>query len=155
MEIDIMSDVVSLGFSIMVGMLIGVIFDLYRTLRYFSNPNKILTYIEDLLFWTIITVIFFVFLVEATDGILRGFIFIGCFIGGLFYLLCLSKFIYTFFIFILKLILEGVSEIINIIIILFSNIYGYSRKRIRKIFLLPKYFFKEMGRYTSILHKKK
>lgn len=155
MEIDLMHDLASLGLSILIGMFIGVIFDLYRTLRYFSNPKKVLTYIEDLLFWLIIIIIFFVLLVRTTDGILRGFVFIGCFCGGMIYIFLFSKFILTFFIFILKLILEGISEIIKIIIRPISNIYGYSKKRVNKIFMIPKVILKEMGRYTSIIHKKK
>lgn len=150
-----MQDLAALGFSILIGIFMGLIFDLYRTLRYFSNPKKILTYIEDLLFWLIIIIIFFALLLKTTDGILRGFVFIGCFCGAIIYLLLFSKFIFSFFIFILKLILEGISEIIKIIIGPLSKTYRYSKKGVNKIFLIPKVLLKEMGRYTRIIHKKK
>jgi len=155
MEIVVMGDIASFGASILIGLFIGVLFDLYRTFRYFSKPKKILSYIEDLLFWIIIVLIFFMLLVKTTNGILRGFIFIGCFCGGMLYMLLLSKFLLSMFIMIFKLILEGISEIIKILVHPFFNIIALSKKQAHKIFSVPKVFFKEIGRYRKIISKKK
>lgn len=155
MEMVVMEDIGSFGISILMGVLIGVLFDLYRTLRFFSKPKKILSYIEDLLFWVIIVLIFFMLLVKTTNGILRGFIFIGFFCGGMLYMLVLSKFLLSVFIMIFKLILEAISEIIKIILNPFSKLIALSKKHIHKVYSLPKVFFKEMGRYRKIISKKK
>src|SRR5690554_5686190 len=121
MEIDVMGDLIAFGVSILSGFFIGVLFDLYRTFRYFSKPKGILSYIEDFLFWIIIGILFFFLLVSTTDGMLRGFIFIGSFCGGMIYLLVLSKRFFPIFIFIFELILEVISEIIKVIKMPFVN----------------------------------
>lgn len=155
MGIDVMGDLISFGMSILVGFLIGILFDLYRSFRYFSKPKKALSHIEDLFFWVIIILVFFMLLVETTDGTLRGFVFIGCFCGSVLYLLLLSKFFLNIFIIIFKLILEVFSEIIRLMSYPFKGIFNNSKKRISKIILIPKIFFKEMGRYSKIISKKK
>jgi len=155
MEMVVMEDIASFGVSILMGLFIGVLFDLYRTFRYFSKPKKILSYIEDLLFWIIIVLIFFMLLVKTTNGILRGFIFIGFFCGGMLYMLLLSKFLLSVFIMIFKLILEAISEIIKIIVYPFSKSIALSKKHVHKVFSIPKVFFREMGRYRKIISKKK
>ena len=150
-----MRDFLSFGASIASGFFIGVLFDLYRAFRFVSKPKKIISYIEDLLFWIIVVVIFFVLLVKTTDGILRGFIFIGFFCGGALYILLLSKHLLSIFIKIYELIIELFSEIIKVIFYTFRKIFIVSKSKIRKILLLPKIFLKEVGRYRKIIAKKK
>ena len=72
--------------SISYGLIIGLIYDFYRTFRYYSKPKKLVSFIEDLIFWLVITFVFFMFLVKRTDGIIRGFIVVGFVIGYVFYL---------------------------------------------------------------------
>lgn len=139
-----MRDLVFFGLSILCGLFMGIIFDFYRTVRRFSKPKGILSYLEDLIFWVIIGVIFFGLLVNTTDGILRGFIFIGVFLGILLYMTLLSKHILSLFVTIFKLILKVFNEIIRII-----------KKPFTKIVLLLKVYFKEMTRYSKMIFKKK
>lgn len=73
------------------GILIGLIFDIFRILRRsFDTPN-IITYIEDAIFWTIsaLTVLYSLFVFN--NGQIRGYIFIGLFLGISMYMLFLSK----------------------------------------------------------------
>ena len=150
-----MGDLISFGISILSGLLIGIIFDVYRGFRYYSNPKKVLSTIEDFLFWVLIGILFFLLLVQITDGVLRGFVFIGAFSGGLVYMLIISKFIYPIIILIYKLILEMISEIIRLLTYPFRKISSFSKKRLKKVVLVPKILFKEMGRYKKIISKKK
>jgi len=94
-------------------------------------------------------------LVKTTDGILRGFVFLGCFSGGLIYMLLLSKYFLAIFILIFKLIFGLISEIIRILIHPFVKITSFTKKRVDKIILIPKVFFKEMSRYRKIISRKK
>jgi len=155
MEIDTLAEILSFGSSIIIGVCIGILFDLYRSFRYSSKPKRILSYIEDLIFWIIVVIIFFMLLVKTTDGILRGFVFIGCFSGGLLYMLLLSKYFLSVFILIFKLIFGIISEIIRILIYPFLRITSFTKKRVDKIILIPKVFFKEMSRYRKIISRKK
>lgn len=150
-----MGDLIAFGVSILSGFFIGVLFDLYRTFRYFSKPKGILSYIEDFLFWIIIGILFFFLLVSTTDGMLRGFIFIGSFCGGMIYLLVLSKRFFPIFIFIFELILEVISEIIKVIKMPFVNSLKMVKRPFGKIILMIKLYFKEMSRYKKMISKKK
>lgn len=79
------------GIFVLNGILIGVIFDVFRILRKsFSTPN-IITYLEDIAFWIIsaLTVIYTLFVFN--NGEIRAFIFIGIFTGAVLYMLFISK----------------------------------------------------------------
>ena len=66
-----MKDFMSFGVSILIGMSIGMFYDFYRVFRRFSKPSKVMSYIEDLLFWMIICFIFFILLIKLTGGVLN------------------------------------------------------------------------------------
>lgn len=155
MEINIVGDLISFGVSILSGLAIGIFYDLYRIFRRFSKPSKIMSYIEDFLFWMIIGFIFFILLVKLTGGVLRGFVFIGASVGVSFYLFFLSKYVYYLFYHTFKLILDVLSEIINVIASPFKKSVKYTKGKIKKVFILVKVFFKEVGKYRKIISGKK
>lgn len=144
MEFDIIRDLVIFGLSIFCGLFMGIIFDLYRAIRRIFKPKVLLSYLEDLIFWIIIGGIFFALLINTTDGILRGFVFIGVFVGVLLYMILLSNYILPLFILIFKLILNVFNEIIKVI-----------KKPFAKILLLIRVYFKEMTKYSKMIFKKK
>lgn len=58
------------------GILIGILFDIFRILRRsFKTPN-IVTYIEDVLFWTISAILVLYSLFVFNNGEIRGYIFV-------------------------------------------------------------------------------
>lgn len=150
-----MKDFASFGISILIGLAISMFYDFYRIFRRISKPSKVMSYIEDFLFWMIICFTFFILLVKLTGGVLRGFVFIGAFVGGLFYMFFLSKPIYSLFYRIFKLILDVFSEIINVISSPLKKGMGFLRGKMKKLFLLVKVFFKEVGKYKKIISGKK
>lgn len=137
------------------GLIVGVIYDLYRVFRYYSKPKKILSTIEDLLFWLLIAFIFFYILVKTTEGVFRGFVIIGFFLGSMIYLNIISKYNFPVLIKIFKLILQLISEIIRILIFPFKFIWKFIRKKTGKMFILLSEFFKEMKKYREIISNKK
>lgn len=150
-----MKDFMSFGVSILIGMSIGMFYDFYRVFRRFSKPGKVMSYIEDLLFWMIICFIFFILLIKLTGGVIRGFVFIAALVGILFYMFFLSKIVYSLFYHIFRLILNLLSEIINVIANPFKKSIGFIKAKIKKIFLLIRVFFKEVGKYKKIISRKK
>lgn len=132
MNINNMSNLISFGYSILTGVLAGIIYDMFKALRHAKKERKRLKYIGDLLFWVIITILFFITIVKVSDGILRGFLFIGFFGGGGLYLLTISKYFYFIFLRIFKLIIQLVNEIIGIIKIPFVKIK--LKHKIKRIF---------------------
>lgn len=73
------------------GFLIGILFDIFRIFRKSFKTTDFITYIQDILFWIITAFIVLYSIFKFNDGELRGFIFIGIFIGVSIYLLLFSK----------------------------------------------------------------
>lgn len=75
------------------GILIGLIFDIFRILRKsFTTPNFV-TYIEDAIFWTISAISVLYTLFVFNNGEIRGYIFIGLLFGIVIYMLFFSRII--------------------------------------------------------------
>lgn len=136
MLLNNVDNLTSFGYSILTGILAGLIYDLFRAFRYTRKPRKKLKYIEDLIFWFIVTIIFFVTTVKLSDGILRGFLFIGFFAGGVLYFLIASKYFFLLFSKIFKLIIQLINEIIRIIKMPFVKLK--IKKKIKGILLMRK-----------------
>lgn len=73
------------------GILIGIIFDIFRILRKSFKTSNLITYIEDTLFWVIsaFSVLYNLFIFN--NGEIRSYIFIGIILGVLLYMLIFSK----------------------------------------------------------------
>lgn len=155
LEINLIDEFYIFLFAINYGLIIGVIYDLYRVFRYYSKPKRILSIIEDLILWLIITVVFFMFLVKNTNGVIRGFVIVGFLIGCTFYLKVISKYNFPVLIRIFKLILNLISEIIKVILYPLRKVSNFSKKRLRRIIILPKALFRDAKKYIKMTSKKK
>jgi spore cortex biosynthesis protein YabQ len=81
-----------LFFSLMAGVITGVLFDLYRVFRGLENPNIVLTFIEDTLFWILTGIIVFIFLLNTNYAYMRGYVYLAIAAGVLLYMALLSKY---------------------------------------------------------------
>jgi spore cortex biosynthesis protein YabQ len=79
-------------FSIVAGLITGMLFDSYRLIRGFSNVNKIITFIEDTLFWIFTSVVVFVFLVYENYAYIGMYVYMCIGIGVYLYIKVISKF---------------------------------------------------------------
>lgn len=77
--------------SVIGGIVIALIYDIFRIKRKAFKTGKFLTYIEDLLFWLLVAVVMFAMVYYSNEGELRSYLFIGAFIGVVFYAMLLSK----------------------------------------------------------------
>lgn len=137
--------------SIYGGLLVGLVYDLYKVFRHFLKPKKIATIIEDILFWVIITIVVFTVLIKSTWGELRGYIFIGLFIGVFLYFKLISKILYPILIKLFKL-------IFSMLLIPVRQIKRLTEpliKKVNKINKVLKEMRKETKKYISIISKKK
>lgn len=78
-------------FSLLGGMLIGTLFDIYRILRGFESLNKFVTAVEDLLFWILTGIIIFVFMMYTSYAYMSFNVFVHIAFGLLIYLKLISK----------------------------------------------------------------
>lgn len=97
------------------GLLIGILFDIFRILRKSFKTSDFITYMQDILFWTIAGFLIIFSIYKFNSGEIRIFIFLGLLVGIIFYLLTISKYFIT----------------INVKIITFIS------KVIEKIFIYP------------------
>ena len=93
--------------TILVGAVMGIVFDFFRALRRNGNTCNIIVYLQDIIFWLIVAVIIITSSFVLNNGELRGYMLIGYVLGAFIYMLTLSKYIKSFFGFILDLISNG------------------------------------------------
>lgn len=90
--------------SVIGGVAIALIYDIFRIKRKAVKTGKFMTYIEDLFFWLLVAVVMFTMLYYSNEGELRSYLFLGAFIGVVFYALLFSKPIMNSSLFIINII---------------------------------------------------
>lgn len=96
-------------YSIMAGIITGILFDMYRIIRDL-NSKRIIAMIEDILFWVLAGMIIFTFLLYVNYAFLTPYVYIFIIISLLFYF----KFISNYFYNTEKIIVNGICTIIRI-----------------------------------------
>ena len=91
MSQGIHNQIYSLLIFTITGILIGIIFDIFRVIRKTFKTPDFITYIEDLIFWMITGVLLLFTIFKFNNGELRWFIFVGVSVGIAIYLLVFSK----------------------------------------------------------------
>lgn len=97
MIFDMNRQVTLLLFSIASGILIGILFDIYRVIRGEERPGNIVTAIEDILFWILTGVLVFIFMMYTNYAFLSFNIFVYIAIGLVLYFSILSKYFINVF----------------------------------------------------------
>ncbi len=72
-------------YTILTGMLAGVIYDFYAGAGYLLRPGKIAVHVGDILFWLILTAVVYAMLWYYNQGEVRFFVLLGLGIGAVFY----------------------------------------------------------------------
>lgn len=100
--------------TVAAGMIIGIMFDIYRIVRGFNYLNRFITAVSDFLFWILAAVITFIFFLYTNNGDLRYYTFVGLILGLFIYFKLISR----FFMNSLRLVIYYVLKFFRIIIIL-------------------------------------
>lgn len=116
-------------YFIITGMVLGVIFDVFRILRKSFKTSDIVTNIEDIIFGITTGIILLVSIFLFNNGELRLFIFIGIIFGIIMYMLLISKYFIKLNVTIIKFIKK--------LIILLTKPFIILLKLIKRIFLRP------------------
>lgn len=99
--------------SVLIGSIMGIVFDFFRALRRNGNTRNIIVYLQDIVFWLIVAVIIITSSFILNNGELRGYMLIGYILGALLYMLILSNYIKGLFILILNLFEKGLKFIFS------------------------------------------
>ncbi len=140
------------------GLIIGLLFDMYRAFRFNSKPNKTITFIQDLLFWIVIVAVTFYFLLKSSAGELRGYNFVGLILGVALYMYTLSKLLYPLFIKVFKFIIEMKKKICKILVSPFTLLKVMLKPYINKLKKIKQAFkesFRDMKKYFKLISSKK
>lgn len=114
------------------GVLIGIIFDIFRILRKTIKTSDFVTYIEDFLFWIITSIILFYSIFTYNNGELRFFMFLAVILGFVLYICTISSYLITINV-----------KIINVIKRIFLKLFEIIYKPLIKTFkILKKVIFK-------------
>jgi spore cortex biosynthesis protein YabQ len=125
LKLNVQIDIVV--YSILAGILIGILFDFYKIIRGVKIP-KIVTIIEDLLFWILTALVVFVFLLLNNYAFLGPYVYVFMIITLLFYIKLISPIVVnierkliSIFISILRVVLKNMVYPIKII---YYNLLG-------------------------------
>jgi len=91
MLISIGTQIKLVFYAISAGVITGLLFDIYRVIRGFENPNKVLTFIEDALFWVFAAVLVFLFLFITSYIYIGLYLYMYIALGLYLYLKIVSK----------------------------------------------------------------
>ena len=118
---------------VIVGILLGFIFDIFRALRKSIKNSTVATNIEDILFVIISFIIIAMVVQIVSKGELRFYILLGIILGILIYFLSVSKYIITGETWILKSIIKILKRIYNFFIKFFKKINDLILKFLNKV----------------------
>ena len=111
------------------GILIGLLFDIFRILRKSFKTSDIITYTEDLIFWILTGLLLLYSIFTFSNGEVRFYMFLAVFCGCLIYMLLFSKYFININVKIIKIIKKIVS-------IIFTPI-NLTIKFIKKLIIKP------------------
>jgi spore cortex biosynthesis protein YabQ len=164
MGINVLEQLNSFFVFFISGIIIGVLFDIFRIIRKLFKVSDIHTYIEDILFG-IITGIFLVFIIFVyNNGNVRLYMFIAMAIGIVLYLLLISKYFIKLNVIIFSFINKCLVKLIKVIIYPIKLIFKLLKKIFKKPYTIiiinikkikELLIYKKWKKSQKMLHKKK
>ena len=115
------------------GILIGLLFDIFRILRRSFKTSDLITYFQDILFWILTGIILLYSIFTFSNGEVRFYMFLGVFLGCLIYMLAISKYFININVKIIITIKKIIGKIISIILFPIKIILKF----IKRIFFKP------------------
>lgn len=106
-----------LAVSLMAGMLLGFIWDIYRLIRHYGRLKAGATLIGDILYWIISIRLGTRLILDISYGNVRFFILLGFLAGALLYFYGISRYVLKILIFIVNSLLEVIKRLIHILVI--------------------------------------
>ncbi|WP_029451487.1 spore cortex biosynthesis protein YabQ [Clostridium algidicarnis] len=124
MIIPLLFQLKTILFSILSGIITGILFDFYRIIRG-HNKNKVLAVFQDLLFWILASIIVFVFLLYTNYALIVPYVYLYIALGIYIYLKLLSEYIlklqYAIYRFIAKVFRVGFNHVFYPLKLIFYN----------------------------------
>ena len=116
-------------FFFIIGLILGMMFDIFRVLRKNIKTPDSITFIEDILYITISIVLIILAIIKINNGIIRFYIFIGITLGIVVYSLTISNLCVIILSVIIKTVIYLLQNIQKYIILITKHI----KARIKKV----------------------
>lgn len=91
--VSLIEQLYAFGITIIGGVAMGVVFDLFRVLRSSAHPRGVLTWVSDILYWVSVTPLVAGLLLHANWGELRFYVVLGIALGLMLYFTLCSPFV--------------------------------------------------------------
>lgn len=151
-EINLKQQLISFCYSLILGILLCILYDLFKAIRINMKLKFICIFISDVLYFIISAFLTFLILLALTNGEIRAFILIGELLGFILCRISISKISYLIFSLIIKAIYKvkktiyncfyGAYDIvIDFFILLFNKIYIFLKIALKNIKKLLKYLY--------------
>lgn len=114
--------------SALCGIVIGLIFDVFRIFRQLVRASKTAAIIEDITYWLIAAGVFFVFVIKVNNGELRLYQFIGVFIGTGLYFISVSKYVISISVCVIQFMVKMLTVVFKIILTPILFVFKLFRK---------------------------
>lgn len=99
------------------GVLICLLYDIFRALRKTVKTPDLVTYIEDTIFWILVAIFLIYLIFVLNSGEIRSFMFIAICLGGIVYYFTLSKYFMNISVHILTFVKIIVKKLLSILLI--------------------------------------
>jgi len=148
---ELKEETVTFFVFILVGIIIGVIFDFFRALRKVKKYNDKYINIQDIIFFLIVGIVLSVVLIYNLQNELRLYLFFAIFIGIAIYISTISIYtvkIFSYFIQVLDSILEFVFSPLflykDVFMTIFYFLHKKTKKYCNKFYYMISYFYKSI-----------
>lgn len=138
---------------IIIGIIIGFLFDIFRILRKTFNTPDVITYVEDIIFWILTGIITLYAIFYFNNGEIRLFMFLAIILGCIIYMILLSKYIVNISVKVLNFILKIIKKFIKIATMPIIFIITYFKKIFFKPFSFIIINFKKI--FKNLINKVK
>lgn len=109
--------------SLGIGVVIGILYDLFRILRLSFTDNKVVVVVQDILFWSVSAVLSFLFVFVVNNGEFRGYLAMGELAGFALYYFTLGICVMKISQWLVNGIKKTVRSVFRIVLFPFKRIY--------------------------------
>lgn len=90
MNVSVAGQTLEFAYSALLGVALGVLYDLFRVLRAYIKPGRVVTAVLDVLYWVLAVCALIGFVLTVSGGQMRWYVLVGAFCGGFVYMCTIS-----------------------------------------------------------------
>lgn len=101
--------------SFLAGLFSGFVFDVFRIKRRFVKTSDVFVYMEDIIYWLIISAELFALMYYSNESEIRSYVLFGIFIGVVIYGFIFSKYVFFYLMKVMEVLCKFIKFPINVI----------------------------------------